>query len=98
MRQEDIKIVNGGVTVICSLEAKGNQTAHEVHAFADENPPLGYILLSCSIARRRNGGQLRFIRLKYQHTGNDEHPPMDDWEQWTETLAAEQKISRGGWS
>jgi hypothetical protein len=89
----DIK--DAGRAVTCRLQANNIRQAHMAHAFADENPPAGYMLLRSSIARRKKGGRARFIKLNYIHTGGPMHPPISKWQQWNATLRAEQELARG---
>ena len=95
MNADDIDIKDAGGAVTCRMQAKTLLAAHQAHEFADANPPLGYILLRSSIARRKRGGRARFLRLNYVHTGGEKHTPMEHWEEWDETLKAEQDLCRG---
>jgi hypothetical protein len=95
MNQSDVVIKDGGRNVTCRIQARSLLPAHRAHVYADENQPIGYVLLRASIARRKRGGKVRFLRLNYTYTGKSPEPPMESWEEWDETLQAEQKIARG---
>lgn len=95
MNADDIEIRDEGRAVTCRLQAGDIIKAHQAHAFADENPPEGYILLRSSIARRKKGGRARFLKLNYVHTGGERNPPMVKWQDWNATLRAEQGLARG---
>ncbi len=94
MKSEDVTIERGGTYVTCAFHVPSRAVAHQVHEYAEDNPPLGYVLLRFGCSRRRKGGVKRFLRLSYEHTGNAEYPPMDSWEAWDATLFAEQRIIR----
>lgn len=93
MRQEDVKIRKEGATVDCTLMCRSRQQALFLTGYADDNPPLGYILLMSKVRRRPKGGKARFVTLCYQHTGNQNHPPMTEWQDWVDTLDVEQQIA-----
>lgn len=95
MNQSDVLIKDGGRDVTCRILAKSLLPAHRVHRYADENPPIGYILLHVTMARRKKGGKARFIRLNYHYTGRSPLPPMATWEEWDATLDEEQRIAKG---
>lgn len=92
MKSEDVTIQQKGQTVQCRFRTPSNACAHELHSYADNNPPLGYILLHFGCARRRKGGKKRYVTLTYQHTGNSDHPPMIDWRDWDATLQGEKRL------
>ena len=79
MRAEDVKVRKDGASVDCVLMCKTKRDAISAYDYADENPPLGYILLMGKLRRRPRGGRARFLTLCFRHTGNDEHPPMTEW-------------------
>lgn len=95
MNQSDIVIQDGGKKVTCRIMAKSLLPAQRAHVYADENPPIGYVLLHVTTARRKKGGRARFLRLNYVYTGKSPMPPMATWEEWDATLDAEQRIARG---
>lgn len=95
MDSRDIELKDGGWLVTCRIFARSLLPAQSAHLYADENPPIGYILLRASIARRKKGGKARFLRLTYQYTGKSPMPPMCKWEEWDATLEEEQRIAKG---
>ena len=95
MRYDDVEIRDGGELVNVRFLARGVDPALAVVAHAEAAPPLGYILKSSRVSRRPKGGRARFVTLTYAHTGNEHHPPMDDWVEWAETLGEEEDIARG---
>lgn len=95
MRERDIFIKEGGKDVQCRVQAADVAAACELYKYADENHPLGYVLLSATIARRKKGGRVRFVLLSYFHTGNVKHAPEADWRAWVNILEAEQRVGRG---
>ncbi len=95
MNESDIAIQDGGRKVTCRIMAKSLLPAHRAHVYADENPPIGYVLLHVTTAKRKKGGRARFLKLNYVYTGKSPMPPMATWEEWDATLDAEQRIARG---
>lgn len=93
MREEDIKVRQEGRSVDCVLLCRSRNQALHLTAYADDNPPLGYIMLMSKIRRRPRGGRARFVTLCYRHTDNQQHPPMTDWQEWVDTLDVEHQIA-----
>ena len=93
MREEDVTVRDGGRTVDCQLMARSIDQAFRIAEHADQNPPLGYIMLMAKIRRRAKGGRARFVTLCFRLTGNAEYPPMEDWRDWNATLEAEQRMA-----
>jgi hypothetical protein len=93
MRQDDVKVRHKGDEVDCQIMCKTWDHAARALKHVEDNPPLGYILLMGKIRRRARGGRARFLTMCFRHTGNVEHPPMTDWEDWNATLQEEQQIA-----
>lgn len=94
MKQEDIKVTDGQFVTVRFL-AKDAWHAYRAYSYCSEFSPDGYIVRGCKITRRKKGGVKRFLHLQLEHTGNKEHPPVDDWKWWSEVLTPEGRIARG---